>query len=87
MSMTDYVHQGVINDQIRRDEGFTALGSTAHASTVRRSAYFIENILGDGPTNYQDEFLRTGEFKNIQLSASGGTKAVKYFIYGGYNGD
>ncbi|WPR71013.1 TonB-dependent receptor [Flavobacterium sp. NG2] len=87
MSITDYVHQGVINDQIRRDEGFTALGTTAQASTVRRAAYFIENILGDGPTNYQDEFLRTGDFKNIQLSASGGTKAVKYYVSGGYNGD
>lgn len=84
MSMTDYVHMGLKNDATRTAEGITGL---TQASTVRRLSYYIENVLGDGPTDYQDEFLRTGEFKNIQLSASGGSKTIKYYVSGGYNGD
>lgn len=53
-----------------------------------RAAYAIEqNFLGGKGTDYQDEVLRVGIFKNLVLSATGGTKDVKYYISGGYNKD
>jgi len=53
-----------------------------------RAAYAIEqNFLGGNGTDFQDEVLRVGEFKNVVLTATGGTKDVKYFISGGYNQD
>ena len=44
-------------------------------------------MLGGKGYKYQDEVLQTAEFKNIQLSATGGTKSMRYFISGGYQGD
>jgi TonB-linked SusC/RagA family outer membrane protein len=89
-TITDYVHRGLKNDATRLAEGFNFNpgGTTvSQITTARRASYYVENYLADGPSDYQDEFLRTGEFKNIQLSASGGSKTMKYFISGGYNGD
>lgn len=55
-------------------------------TTAERAAYVIENTL-TGATNWQDEALQTGINSNIQLSASGGSKSVKYFVSGGYQKD
>ncbi len=55
-------------------------------TTAERAAYVIENTL-TGATNWQDEALQTGINSNIQLSASGGSKTVKYFVSGGYQKD
>jgi hypothetical protein len=55
-------------------------------TTAERSAYIIENTL-TGPTDWQQEALRTGVNKNLQLSASGGSKTAKYYISGGYQKD
>ena len=52
------------------------------------AAYIVEQtMLGGKGYNYQDEVLRTAEFINIQFSATGGTKSLKYYISGGYQGD
>jgi hypothetical protein len=52
------------------------------------AAYIVEQtMLGGKGYNYQDEVLRTAEFKNIQFSAAGGTKSLKYYVSGGYQGD
>ena len=52
------------------------------------AAYIVEQtMLGGKGYDYQDEVLRTAEFKNIQFSATGGTKSLKYYISGGYQGD
>jgi len=53
-----------------------------------KAAYAIEqNLLGGNGTDYQDEVLRLGIFTNINFSALGGNKNIKYFISGGYNKD
>lgn len=52
-----------------------------------RAAYVIENTLMNGPDDYQSRSLRTGNFKNISLSASGGKQDVRYFISGQYIND
>jgi TonB-linked SusC/RagA family outer membrane protein len=55
-------------------------------TTAERAAYVIENTI-TGPTDWQEEALRTGVNKNIQLSATGGSKTMKYFVSGGYQKD
>ena len=52
------------------------------------AGYIIENtMLGGRGYDYQGEVLRNAEFKNIQFGATGGTKAIKYYISAGYQGD
>ena len=52
------------------------------------AGYIIENtMLGGRGYDYQGEVLRNAEFKNIQFGATGGTKATKYYISAGYQGD
>lgn len=38
----------------------------------------------NGGTNYQDEILRTGFSKNLQISASGSEGKIRYFLSGNY---
>jgi len=53
-----------------------------------KAAYAIEqNFLGGKGIDYQDEVLRVGSFSNVNFSASGGNKNLKYYISGGYNKD
>lgn len=56
------------------------------ATAAERAAYVLENTL-TGATDWQQQALRTGLARNIQMSASGGNKGVQYFISGGYNKD
>ncbi len=52
------------------------------------AAYIVEQtMLGGKGYNYQNEVLRTAAFKNIQFSATGGTKNLKYYVSAGYQGD
>jgi TonB-linked SusC/RagA family outer membrane protein len=52
------------------------------------AGYIIENtMLGGRGYDYQGEVLRNAEFKNIQFGATGGIKAMKYYISAGYQGD
>jgi TonB-linked SusC/RagA family outer membrane protein len=61
---------------------------TNTVSDANRASYVIEqDMLGGKGIDYQDEALQTGDFKNIQLSATGGTSKVRYLISGGYNAD
>jgi TonB-linked SusC/RagA family outer membrane protein len=73
--------------------GFTAAQLTSFSNNrgnlitgPERAAYIIENTI-TGPTNWQEEALRTGLNSNLQLNASGGSKTVKYFVSGGYQKD
>jgi TonB-linked SusC/RagA family outer membrane protein len=57
-------------------------------SANNNAMWLIEQeLLGGKGTDYQDEVLRTGMFKTVGLTASGGTKSTKYYISLGYNGD
>ncbi|MGB5438018.1 MAG: TonB-dependent receptor [Maribacter sp.] len=44
----------------------------------------IAELDRNGGTNYQDEILRTGFSKNLQLSASGSEGNINYFLSGNY---
>ena len=53
-----------------------------------RASYIIETALRNGEsTDWQSQSLRPGAFTNLQLSASGGSKDVRYFVSGGYQND
>ncbi len=70
------------------DPSITPPTGTAIATNAERAAYIIEQtLMGGKGTDWQDESLRTGAFQNIQLSASGGKKDMKYFVSGGYQSD
>lgn len=63
------------------------LGSATKTNNLI-AGYIVENImLGGKGYDYQGEVLRNGEFKNIQFGATGGTKAMKYYVSAGYQGD
>ncbi len=52
------------------------------------AGYAIHQIMMGGDAYvYQDEVLRNADFKNIQLSASGGNKNMRYAISSGYQGE
>ncbi|MGB3006686.1 MAG: TonB-dependent receptor [Chitinophagaceae bacterium] len=70
------------------DPSITPPTGTGIASNAERAAYIVEQtLMGGKGTDWQKESLRPGMFQNIQLSASGGKKDVKYFISGGYQRD
>ncbi len=53
-----------------------------------RASYILENqILNGNATNWQNESLRSAMTNNIQLGVSGGTKSMRYYISGGYQGE
>ncbi len=61
---------------------------TGIAGAEDRAGYIIENQLRGGQvTDWQGEAIRNANIKNIQLSVSGGSKDVKYYISGGYQKD
>jgi len=58
------------------------------AGAEDRAGYIIENQLRGGKsTNWQEEAIRNANVKNFQISVSGGSKEVKYYISGGYQND
>lgn len=84
-SITDYVHNTIKENALRVADG-TPVAPNA-LTTSRRVEYYIENYLNDGPVDYQDAFLNSGIVKNVQLSASGGSKSMNYYVSGGYNSE
>lgn len=52
-----------------------------------RAAYVIENTIAGGPTDWQSQALRNATVQNLQLNVSGGNRALKYYIGGGYQKD
>jgi TonB-linked SusC/RagA family outer membrane protein len=57
-------------------------------TTAEQATYLIQKYYDDQPTNWLDEALRqNGSSQSYQLSASGGSKEVKYFLSGNYNSE
>ncbi|MEY4334513.1 MAG: hypothetical protein RLZZ196_3257, partial [Bacteroidota bacterium] len=87
MNTQQYV--GMLFDEMKlRSTDPTVVQSTNTVADGDRASYIIETQLRRGQsTDWQSESLRPGSFKNIQLSASGGTKDIRYYISGGYQND
>jgi TonB-linked SusC/RagA family outer membrane protein len=78
----------LFNEVLFRAQDPTTVASTNTVLDADRAAFIIENaLLGGKSTDWQSESLRPGGFKNIQLSASGGSKDIRYFLSGGYQND
>ena len=87
MDTKQYV--GMLFDEMKlRSTDPTVVASTNTVADADRASYIIETQLRRGQsTDWQSESLRPGSFKNIQLSASGGSKDVRYYVSGGYQND
>lgn len=87
MTSSDYVRLLYAERDMKKLDP-TVVQSQNTISTGNNAMYLIEQeLLGGKGTNYQDEVLRTGIYKTVALSASGGTKSTKYYVSLGYNGD
>ncbi len=89
LSTTDFMKQLFAEAALKAtDPSIPIPTGSGIAADGDRSAYIIEQaLLGGKGTDYQSESLRSGVFQNIQLSASGGKKDVRYFVSGGYQTD
>ncbi len=67
------------------DPAITAANNTIIA--VDRAAYVLENEIIGEATDWQSQALRTANVRNVQLSVSGGSKDLRYYISGGYQND
>ena len=86
MSTKEYVNM-LYNEMALRASDPTVNQATNTVTDGDKASYIIETqILGQG-TDWQSESMRTGMFQNIQLGVSGGSKAVRYYFSGGYQGD
>jgi len=87
MTTSEYTTM-LFNEVLFRAQDPTTVASTNTVLDADRAAYIIETALSGGKsTDWQSESLRPGGFKNIQLSASGGSKDLRYFLSGGYQND
>lgn len=89
MTVTDYVNKLFYEASLRATDPTVPASQVNRVSTAERSQYIIENtIMGSIPTDWQKEAIRSAAgVSNVQISASGGTKTVKYFLSGAYNKD
>jgi len=87
MSTSEYVSLLFQEMALKKtDPSVIQSGNTVTAGD--RAAYIIEQTMRGGVgTDWQSECLKPGLFQNMQLSASGGKKDVRYFISGGFQND
>lgn len=87
MSTTEYVGM-LYREMDQRKLDPTVVQATNLVADGDKAAYIIENQLLKGQgTDWQRQTIRSGMFQNLDLSISGGTKSVRYFLSGGYQGD
>ena len=87
MTTKEYVGM-LFNEVALRATDPSVVQSTNTVLDADRASYIIENqLLGGQSTDWQSQTLRPGGFKNIQLSASGGSNNMRFFLSGGYQND
>ncbi|QBN17446.1 SusC/RagA family TonB-linked outer membrane protein [Flavobacterium nackdongense] len=87
MTSSDYVRL-LYKERDMKKLDPTVVQAQNTVSANNNAMWLIEQeLLGGKGTDYQDEVLRTGMYKTIGLSASGGSKSSKYYVSLGYNGD
>jgi TonB-dependent starch-binding outer membrane protein SusC len=88
MTMTEYGQMLFAEAALRaKDTTVAPFTASQIMSPQERAAYIIENTITGGPTNWQDQALRTANVSNMQLNVSGGSRQVKYFMSGAYQKD
>jgi TonB-linked SusC/RagA family outer membrane protein len=85
MTTSEYVNRLFYEYQLKLDDPLETIIPSSPATDNERAGYVIENRLLNGRgVNWQSQGLRTGLFRNIQLSATGGKADFKYYLSGGY---
>lgn len=75
-------------DMKKLDPTVNQAQNTIPSSVNNNAMWLIEQeLFGGKGTDYQDEALRTGQYRSVGFSASGGIKTAKYYVSLGYNGD
>jgi TonB-linked SusC/RagA family outer membrane protein len=87
MTTSEYVGM-LFNEMANKATDPTVNQTTNTVVANDRASYILENqILNGNATNWQNESLRSAMTNNIQLGVSGGTKSMRYYISGGYQGE
>jgi TonB-linked SusC/RagA family outer membrane protein len=89
MSVSEYVKLLFDEAALRAKDPTVPTNQQNKVTTAERAQYILENtVMGGVATDWQKEALRdAANVTNIQVSVSGGTKSVKYFLSGAYNKD
>ncbi|MGB0369166.1 MAG: SusC/RagA family TonB-linked outer membrane protein [Flavobacteriales bacterium] len=75
-----------LRDRARTDQGLAAEtpGTSVGGGLTREEA---DSIARNGGTDWIDEMLRTGGVHQLELSASGGSEKVRYYLGGAYRSE
>ncbi len=88
MTTTEYTNMLYYEAALKaKDPSIPTPTGTAVIANNERAAYIIENSIVGHPTDWQDQALRNATVRNLQVSASGGTRQLKYYISGAYQRD
>lgn len=89
MTTTEYTNLLFYEASLKaKDPSIAPPTGTAIIANNERAAYIIENtLMGGQGTDWQAQALRNATVRNLQVSATGGKKEVKYFISGAYQRD
>jgi TonB-dependent starch-binding outer membrane protein SusC len=88
MTTTEYTNMLFYEAAIKaKDPSIPPPTGTQVIANNERAAYIVENYIAGGPTDWQDQALRSATVRNLQLNVSGGSRTLKYFISGAYQRD
>jgi TonB-dependent starch-binding outer membrane protein SusC len=89
MTTTDYTKMLFDEATLKAtDPSITPPTANAIATTAERAAYLIErDIMRGEATNWQSQAIRDANVQNLQMSVSGGSSNLKYFVSAGYQND
>ena len=86
--MTTSQYVGMLFDEMAKKKLDPTVNQASNTvNNNDRSAYLVETQIMNGATDWQAESLQQARFQTVQLGLSGGSKTVKYYISGGYQGD
>lgn len=87
MNFTEYVEKLYREADLRQDDETVPANKKNLIQDTERAMYLIENGIYGEPTDWQQVGLQDANISNIQLGVSGGTKEMKYYISGNYQGE
>jgi TonB-linked SusC/RagA family outer membrane protein len=88
MTTTEYTNMLYYEAALKsKDPSITPPTGTQIIANNEKAAYIVENYIVGGPTDWQDQALRSATVRNLQLNVSGGNRNLKYFISGAYQRD
>lgn len=87
MSITEYTKLMYDEAALRANDPSVDVAKRNLLTEQERASYVLENQIGDGPTDWQQEALRNAGIYNVQLGISGGKKDIRYYISGNVQQD